>query len=126
MLPELFFFSINREFSIPFLKRTLSPCCPSNKLVISVAMWHVAPSCRNYVMLMIKSCIFRNRNVLSMCQCRTIFTVTEDPSSFRKKYGPMMAVPCTLHQTVNFNGCNGISIYCLVLVSLHTYPSQNE
>ena len=58
----------------PFLKITLSLNCPFNKLMVLVAVWHVASSCLNHQMLMFNSCIYGNKNVLSMCRYRRTFT----------------------------------------------------
>ncbi|GFX68224.1 hypothetical protein TNCV_1807781 [Trichonephila clavipes] len=40
------------------------------------------------------------------------------PSSFLKKYGPMIPPAHKAHQTVSFSGCNGVSTYTYGLASL--------
>ncbi|GFX14589.1 uncharacterized protein TNCV_4015871 [Trichonephila clavipes] len=45
-------------------------------------------------------------------------SVTLWPSSFLKKYGPMIPPAHKAHQTVSFSGCNGVSTYTCGLASL--------
>ncbi|GFW82197.1 hypothetical protein TNCV_5056721 [Trichonephila clavipes] len=49
---------------------------------------------------------------------RSPLTVTLWPSSFLKKYGPMIPPPHKEHQTVSFSGRNGVSTYTCGLASL--------
>ncbi|GFX85890.1 hypothetical protein TNCV_2472921 [Trichonephila clavipes] len=49
---------------------------------------------------------------------RSPLTVTLWPSSFSKKYGPMIPPALEAHQTVSFCGCNGVSTYTCGLASL--------
>ncbi|GFX53212.1 general transcription factor II-I repeat domain-containing protein 2A [Trichonephila clavipes] len=49
---------------------------------------------------------------------RSPLTVTLWPSSFLKKYGPMIPPAHKAHQTVSFSGCNGVSTYTCGLASL--------
>ncbi|GFU58017.1 hypothetical protein TNCV_3574441 [Trichonephila clavipes] len=46
-----------------------------------------------------------------MALYRSPLTVTLWPSSFLKKYGPMIPLAHKAHQTVSFSGCNGVSTY---------------
>ncbi|GFV46761.1 adhesion G protein-coupled receptor B2 [Trichonephila clavipes] len=46
-----------------------------------------------------------------MALYRSPLTVTLWPSSFLKKYGPMIPPAHKAHQTVSFPGCNGVSTY---------------
>ncbi|GFU26504.1 uncharacterized protein TNCV_2463481 [Trichonephila clavipes] len=49
---------------------------------------------------------------------RSPLTVTLWPSSFLKKYGPMIPPAHKAHQTVSFSGFNGVSTYTCGLASL--------
>ncbi|GFV87530.1 DUF4817 domain-containing protein [Trichonephila clavipes] len=49
---------------------------------------------------------------------RSPLTVTLWPSSFLKKYGPMIPPAHKAHQTVSFSGCNGVSTYTCGLAAL--------
>ncbi|GFT54358.1 hypothetical protein TNCV_2726951 [Trichonephila clavipes] len=49
---------------------------------------------------------------------RSPLTVTLWPSSFLKKYGPMIPPAHKAHQTVSFSECNGVSTYTCGLASL--------
>ncbi|GFY25847.1 hypothetical protein TNCV_1915971 [Trichonephila clavipes] len=53
-----------------------------------------------------------------MALYRSPSTVTLWPSSFLKKYGPMIPPAHKAHQTVSFSGCNGVSTYTCGLASL--------
>ncbi|GFW46823.1 hypothetical protein TNCV_2981791 [Trichonephila clavipes] len=46
-----------------------------------------------------------------MALYRSPLTVTLWPSSFLKKYGPMIPPAHKAHQTVSFSGCNGVSTH---------------
>ncbi|GFY33451.1 hypothetical protein TNCV_2227201 [Trichonephila clavipes] len=53
-----------------------------------------------------------------MALYRSPLTVTLWPSSFLKKYRPMIPPAHKAHQTVSFSGCNGVSTYTCGLASL--------
>ncbi|GFW32174.1 alpha-2 adrenergic receptor [Trichonephila clavipes] len=53
-----------------------------------------------------------------MALYRSPLTVTLWPSSFLKKYGPMIPPAHKAHQTVSFSGCNAVSTYTCGLASL--------
>ncbi|GFS47090.1 uncharacterized protein TNCV_2052841 [Trichonephila clavipes] len=53
-----------------------------------------------------------------MALYRSPLTVTLWPSSFLKKYGPMIPPAHKAHETVSFSGCNGVSTYTCGLASL--------
>ncbi|GFW45472.1 down syndrome cell adhesion molecule [Trichonephila clavipes] len=53
-----------------------------------------------------------------MALYRSPLTVTLWPSSFLKKYGPMIPPAHKAHLTVSFSGCNGVSTYTCGLASL--------
>ncbi|GFU79209.1 uncharacterized protein TNCV_2137321 [Trichonephila clavipes] len=53
-----------------------------------------------------------------MALYRSPLTVTLWPSSFLKKYVPMIPPAHKAHQTVSFSGCNGVSTYTCGLASL--------
>ncbi|GFX66992.1 hypothetical protein TNCV_4181171 [Trichonephila clavipes] len=69
-----------------------------------------------------------------MALYRSPLTVTLWPSSFLKKYGPMIPPAHKAHQTVSFSGCNGVSTYTCGLASLYALlddrfdelPNQTE
>ncbi|GFS95581.1 hypothetical protein TNCV_885641 [Trichonephila clavipes] len=68
-----------------------------------------------------------------MALYRSPLTVTLWPSSFLKKYGPMIPPAHKAHQTVSFSGCNGVSTYSCGLASLQmrqfcllTYPFNQK
>ncbi|GFU13218.1 hypothetical protein TNCV_2965851 [Trichonephila clavipes] len=48
-----------------------------------------------------------------MALYRSPLTVTLWPSSFLKKYGPMIPPAHKAHQTVSFSGCNGCELASL-------------
>ncbi|GFY01606.1 hypothetical protein TNCV_2607901 [Trichonephila clavipes] len=56
-----------------------------------------------------------------MALYRSPLTVTLWPSSFLKKYGPMIPPAHKAHQTVSFSGCNGVSTYTCGLASLQMW-----
>ncbi|GFY18110.1 uncharacterized protein TNCV_2045191 [Trichonephila clavipes] len=58
------------------------------------------------------------KKLVIMALCRSPLTVTLWPSSFLKKYGPMIPPAHKAHQTVSFSGCNGVSTYTCGLASL--------
>ncbi|GFV68480.1 uncharacterized protein TNCV_3129361 [Trichonephila clavipes] len=58
------------------------------------------------------------KKLVIMALYRSPLTVTLWPSSFLKKYGPMIPPAHKAHQTVSFSGCNGISTYTCGLASL--------
>ncbi|GFW23618.1 hypothetical protein TNCV_4091611 [Trichonephila clavipes] len=53
-----------------------------------------------------------------MALYRSPLTVTLWPSSFLKKYRPMIPPAHKAHQSVSFSGCNGVSTYTCGLASL--------
>ncbi|GFV69002.1 hypothetical protein TNCV_2936151 [Trichonephila clavipes] len=53
-----------------------------------------------------------------MALYRSPLTVTLWPSSFLKKYRPMIPPAYKAHQTVSFSGCNGVLTYTCGLASL--------
>ncbi|GFX30335.1 uncharacterized protein TNCV_1964411 [Trichonephila clavipes] len=55
-----------------------------------------------------------------MALYRSPLTVTLWPSSFLKKYEPMIPPAHKVHQTVRLSGCNGVSTYTCGLASLHS------
>ncbi|GFU20504.1 hypothetical protein TNCV_2522411 [Trichonephila clavipes] len=63
---------------------------------------------------------FRNEKLVIMALYRSPLTVTLWPSSFLKKYGPMIPPAHKAHQTVSFSGCNGVSTYTCGLASLQS------
>ncbi|GFV82522.1 actin-binding LIM protein 1 [Trichonephila clavipes] len=58
------------------------------------------------------------KKLVIMALYRSPLTVTLWPSSFLKKYGPMIPPAHKAHQTVSFSGCNGVSTYTCGLASL--------
>ncbi|GFW72317.1 hypothetical protein TNCV_703541 [Trichonephila clavipes] len=60
----------------------------------------------------------RMKKLVIMALYRSPLTVTLWPSSFLKKYGPMIPPAHKTHQTVSFSGCNGVSTYTCGLASL--------
>ncbi|GFY10733.1 uncharacterized protein TNCV_1122561 [Trichonephila clavipes] len=64
---------------------------------------------------------FRNEKLVIMALYRSSLTVTLWPSSFLKKYGPMIPPAHKAHQTVIFSGCNGVSTYICGLASLQIW-----
>ncbi|GFS68510.1 hypothetical protein TNCV_4584381 [Trichonephila clavipes] len=58
------------------------------------------------------------KKLVIMALYRSPLTVTLWPSSFLKKYGPMIPPAHKVHQTVSFSGCNGVSTYTCGLASL--------
>ncbi|GFS54799.1 uncharacterized protein TNCV_3575491 [Trichonephila clavipes] len=58
------------------------------------------------------------KKLVIMALYRSLLTVTLWPSSFLKKYGPMIPPAHQAHQTVSFSGCNGVSTYTCGLASL--------
>ncbi|GFU34864.1 hypothetical protein TNCV_2991851 [Trichonephila clavipes] len=69
-------------------------------------------------LLDIKIVQFRNEKLVILALYRSPLTVTLWPSSFLKKYGPMIPPAHKVHQTVSFSGCNGVSTYTCGLASL--------
>ncbi|GFU60065.1 hypothetical protein TNCV_3312851 [Trichonephila clavipes] len=61
---------------------------------------------------------FRNEKLVIMALYRSSLTVTLWPSSFLKKYGPMIPPAHKAPQTVSFSGCNGVSTCTCGLASL--------
>ncbi|GFX88296.1 hypothetical protein TNCV_1705171 [Trichonephila clavipes] len=62
---------------------------------------------------------FRNEKVSNhMALYRSPLAVTLWPSSFLKKYGPMIPPAHKSHQAVSFSGCNGVLTYTCGLASL--------
>ncbi|GFX60505.1 hypothetical protein TNCV_1182241 [Trichonephila clavipes] len=51
----------------------------------------------------------RMKKLVIMALYRSPLTVTLWPSSFLKKYGPMIPPADKAQQTVSFSGCNGVS-----------------
>ncbi|GFT28460.1 uncharacterized protein TNCV_428751 [Trichonephila clavipes] len=62
--------------------------------------------------------IHEMKKLVIMALYRSPLTVTLWPSSFLKKYGPMIPLAHKAHQTVSFSGCNGVSTYTCGLASL--------
>ncbi|GFU54186.1 hypothetical protein TNCV_3618431 [Trichonephila clavipes] len=60
---------------------------------------------------------FRNEKLVITALYRSPLTVTLWPSSFLKKYGPMIPPAHKAHQTVSFSGCNGVSTHTCGLAS---------
>ncbi|GFU73716.1 hypothetical protein TNCV_3481961 [Trichonephila clavipes] len=58
------------------------------------------------------------KKLVIMALYRSPLTVMLWPSSFLKKYGPMIPPAHKAHQTVSFSGCNGVSTYTCGLASL--------
>ncbi|GFT75824.1 adhesion G protein-coupled receptor B2 [Trichonephila clavipes] len=58
------------------------------------------------------------KKLVSLALYRSPMTVTLWPSSFLKKYGPMIPPAHKAHQTVSYSGCNGVSTYTCGLASL--------
>ncbi|GFW93824.1 hypothetical protein TNCV_4221051 [Trichonephila clavipes] len=52
-----------------------------------------------------------NEKLVIMALYRSPLTVMLWPSSFLKKYGPMIPPAHKVHQTVSLSGCNGVSTY---------------
>ncbi|GFS69337.1 hypothetical protein TNCV_4011491 [Trichonephila clavipes] len=58
------------------------------------------------------------KKLVIMALYRSPLTVTLWPSSFLKKYGPMIPPAHKAHQIVSVSGCNGVSTYTCGLASL--------
>ncbi|KAK9879139.1 hypothetical protein WA026_003988 [Henosepilachna vigintioctopunctata] len=58
------------------------------------------------------------KKLVIMALYRSPLTVTFWPSSFLKKYGPIIPPTHKTHQTVSFSGCNGVLTYTCRLSSL--------
>ncbi|GFT55169.1 uncharacterized protein TNCV_1433511 [Trichonephila clavipes] len=58
------------------------------------------------------------KKLVIMALYRSPLTVTLWPSSFLKKYGPMIPPAHKAHQIVSFSGCNGVLTYTCGLASL--------
>ena len=112
---------LGNQFWSPKRERKTTRNVSYSNWIVSLAVWHVASSCWNYILATSILSNFGRKNCVITSRYRAPLTVATWPVLFSKKYGQMMPPAQNPYQTVIRCGC-----ICFSLITRFSKPQTRQ